>query len=459
MEQPSFNGLLSLALILLLVSCDLWNSQDKNPDQEYTSLLCVRKDGKFGFINEWGEEVIPCKYDQPSSFHEGWAALKKGDNWAYYDVRGHKVLDLGDRFTYCGQFHEGMALVSTTPLKDMLDIFQEFWDDLCPQLQFINKKGEVVLNVDNQWDVLCSYVDKIGFSDGLLKVVTETSEGKLSGFLNNKGELVMPFNNRHQRITQDLFSEGLVVAGKKIYDSTFQKSTVVHGYKDTSDNWVIPPIYAKALPFKYGAAVVWEQNPKRELSYWTYLIDKKGNRIFPSDIHTNERYVRDSLLAVFKPRLNEDRVEVFSSYGKSRRYALAKVDGTILSDFIYESLMPGKSDECLWIASLPDKKAYGALDDSLNLIFPFQFPSIANSFEDGLAVVYLTEDGKAKGVINSKGELVPLPDSSLNYQISGEIIYPNETGGFNYINRHGQPINLEGYEKAGIFQRLPLPDR
>ena len=40
-------------------------------------LARVKKDGKWGYMNKEGEEVIPCKYDSVLDFSEGLAIVKK----------------------------------------------------------------------------------------------------------------------------------------------------------------------------------------------------------------------------------------------------------------------------------------------------------------------------------------------------------------------------------------------
>lgn len=448
-----------ITLLTSLLSCQSLNSQEEaRSAQEYTSLLCVRKDGKFGYINEMGVEVIPCIYDQPSSFHEGWTALKKGKNWAYYNAKGEKVLDLGKRFTHCGQFHDGAAFVTTTPTKKMLSIYASFWDDLCGNLQFIDRKGEILFKIDNAWDTDCSYVNALGFSDGLLKITHESQDGKKIGFLDKRGQVKSAFTTRILSGIKTTFSEGLIVAGKKKLDPHTDKERSYYGYQDPSGEWIIPPIYLKALPFKNGVAVVWEENPKRKLSYRTYLVDKGGERVFPNDIETNERLLRDSLLAVYRPVLNEDDVEVFGAFGQYRRYALAKIDGTLITDFIYADLQPGTSGEDPWIASLPEKKSYGCLDDSGNLVLPYQFPNIYFPFEYGLAVVDLDDDEQGRAVINTHGDIIFPTDADANYEIGAGVISTYVEEKFSYFNRDGQAIDMEEYEPAGIFEYFSLEE-
>lgn len=52
-------------------------------------LLKVQINGKFGFINQRGEMIIPAEYEDAFCFHsEGFANVKKGDNWVKIDITG-----------------------------------------------------------------------------------------------------------------------------------------------------------------------------------------------------------------------------------------------------------------------------------------------------------------------------------------------------------------------------------
>ena len=67
----------------------------------------VQKDGKWGFVDEAGQCVIPCQYDEVGDFSEGLAAVKDAiqiDFYPYEATEGRRVL--------AGEYHDGMAFVS-----------------------------------------------------------------------------------------------------------------------------------------------------------------------------------------------------------------------------------------------------------------------------------------------------------------------------------------------------------
>jgi len=49
--------------------------------------------GRWGFIDRQGREVIPCRYDDATSFDEGVARVKLGGEWLTIDPSGRTVAD------------------------------------------------------------------------------------------------------------------------------------------------------------------------------------------------------------------------------------------------------------------------------------------------------------------------------------------------------------------------------
>jgi len=127
--------------------------------------------GKFGFIDTLGNEVIKCKYDYAKDFHEGYAAVYKGDfdkhgyptkgKWAYIDKTGTITIDY--KYKDAKDFHGGLA-----PVK------------YGKKYGYINKKAELVIQ--------CKYTDAESFSEDYAVVKCK----KLYGVINKKGNLITP---------------------------------------------------------------------------------------------------------------------------------------------------------------------------------------------------------------------------------------------------------------------------
>ena len=164
-------------------------------------LACVQLNGKCGFIDKTGKEVIECNYEDISFFHEGLARVRLNGEYCFIDKNGNKVIKC--KYDYVSDFHEGLAVVR-----------------LNGKYGFIDKTGKEVIE--------CKYGDTYDFHEGLAAV-------KLNGkwyYIDHKGNIVLRFNlTRTNKIsTGDLISsdsENL----KSILD-TIRKSDYVSSYYD-----------------------------------------------------------------------------------------------------------------------------------------------------------------------------------------------------------------------------------
>lgn len=71
------------------------------------------KDGKWGFINENNDDIIPYEYDEVHAFSDGLAAVRKGDLFGYIDYNNNVVIDF--QFVEAGSFSEGIAKYNNNP--------------------------------------------------------------------------------------------------------------------------------------------------------------------------------------------------------------------------------------------------------------------------------------------------------------------------------------------------------
>lgn len=81
---------------------------------DYRGTFCdeiakITKNGKYGWINENGEVIIPCIYDFAFDFSEGMASVKKDDKYGYIDKSGNVII--GFCYDFGGMFNDGMACV------------------------------------------------------------------------------------------------------------------------------------------------------------------------------------------------------------------------------------------------------------------------------------------------------------------------------------------------------------
>jgi len=81
--------------------------------------ISVTKNGKYGFLDLSGKEIIPFIYDDANSFHEGFASVCKNGKWGYIDKTGNEAIS--PNFDTVISFHNGLAKVSANGKWGLID--------------------------------------------------------------------------------------------------------------------------------------------------------------------------------------------------------------------------------------------------------------------------------------------------------------------------------------------------
>jgi hypothetical protein len=116
--------------------------------------------GKWGFINNMGEMVIPARFDRCSPFSEGFAPVIDGDKLGFIDMKGELIIAL-DSIQEVGFFSEGYCMV----MKDEL-------------YGYIDNTGKLVIPM--------KYQSASAFSDGLAIV----KENDTQMLIDKKGKII-----------------------------------------------------------------------------------------------------------------------------------------------------------------------------------------------------------------------------------------------------------------------------
>jgi len=96
-------------------------------DKEYTNDFFVTG-GKWGYINEVGKLIIPCKYDGADFFSDGFAVVDKIDKKGFIDKTGKEITPF--IYEFVNAYSEGLAAVGGgTPLR----------------FSYIDKTGKVII--------------------------------------------------------------------------------------------------------------------------------------------------------------------------------------------------------------------------------------------------------------------------------------------------------------------------
>ncbi|HEY9115116.1 MAG TPA: WG repeat-containing protein [Bacteroidales bacterium] len=220
-------------VIVTLVGCTDYHDSSEG-------LIGLKIEGKWGFLDKTGNEVIPFIYDYAGQFSEGLVSVVKGKKEMFIDKSGTIVLE-PKGVIVSGGFHDGMAKVEKKE-----------------KVGFINREGEIVIP--------CIYSIAYDFKDGYAVVQESGWNGKeyhtVSGLIDKTGAPITAFENglvdpetRH--------SDGLF----KAYNKEFIYSYVSITGEDYSDT------YAKSLLPKPEPVVykpLFTANPYDGHNYWQF---------------------------------------------------------------------------------------------------------------------------------------------------------------------------------------------
>lgn len=224
-------------------------------------LARVKLNGKYGFINKQGKEVIPLKYDfaqygvpftskDKNSNDETLLAVELNGKWGYINKTGKEIIPL--------------IYDDTENVKNHLEeIFGRLWILFKDGGEYGERLLKVKLN--DKWGFIAKtgkevipfkYDSSHSFSEGLAPVQLN----KKWGFINKAGEEIIPFKYDEAYP----FTDGL--AGVRVNGKL--------GFIDGSGNEVIPLKYEEGKPFFEELAAV-------KLNGKFGFIDKRGKEVIP----------------------------------------------------------------------------------------------------------------------------------------------------------------------------------
>lgn len=217
---------------------------------EGLAAMCFPGPGHYcravGFVDRNGEMAIAPHFKNANGFSEGLAYVETDEMRGFIDRNGKVVIRLAasQRLRMDG-FHEGRAIIFTPEGQE----------------GFIDRTGKVVV------EPRYSFISP--FSEGLAAVISGDPRQAKYGFINPKGETVIPprFEAR--------IDPGWPYAGGNVHLSRFSEGLAcvrvreLYGYINKKGEFVIPPKFALAGDFSEGLASAVENG---KVGY----IDKRG---------------------------------------------------------------------------------------------------------------------------------------------------------------------------------------
>ena len=178
-------------------------------------LAHVRKDSKSGFIDQTGQEVIPCIYGSARDFSDGLAWVSKDGKSGFIDKTGQEVLfPLQRDYNYVGDFSEGLAVVSiknpdgSTTISLSTEsgiIFNNILGEY--KYGYMDKTGKEVIP--------CEYYAATDFSNGLAKVWTDLWRSSSRAIIDKSGKEVTAFSQCAWPLELNSLSDGFYACGDK----------------------------------------------------------------------------------------------------------------------------------------------------------------------------------------------------------------------------------------------------
>jgi len=210
----------------------------------HDGLAAVIKDGKYGYINGKGEEVIPVQYE----FHD-----------ISDSAEGYEELTIRN-------FSDGMVAVAKFTIDDELGI-------PIPKWGFMDKKGNIIIPFQ--------YANVGDFSEGICAV----DEG---AYIDKEGNLIFTKDNS---LTNDFHSGLALIKNWKDYSYIFV---------DKKGNDVIDcSFYSRVEDFHDGLAYVEKKDDEGNITYKGF-IDTKGKEVIDCTEYDNVNSFNDGLASVCK---------------------------------------------------------------------------------------------------------------------------------------------------------------
>lgn len=313
----------------------------------------IVSNGKYGFVNRAGDEIIPPIYEKALNFSNGYAEIKCNEKWGVIDTYGKEVI-------------------------------KAEYEDIEPSdfnLVAVSKNGKWgYLNMSGEKITKFEFDDADGFEDYDLTVV---EKNELCGLINTDGKIVLPIK----------YDELDIVESKDGIDYSFMN--LVRASKN--EKYGIVDLKNKTIvPFKYD-----------------YLDFTEANGLIVAEIGNKRGYINKKGQVIIDFKYDEaidfcDGVGLVRMNGK---WGGVNINGEVVIPFMYESIkeVPYGNNNGLFTMKLNGK--WGCVNAIGHVKIPFIYDEF-NYFRAGRVRV---KQGNYEFIINEKGKKVS--ESHPNNQI------------------------------------------
>ena len=400
-------------------------------------FLPVKENNKWGFINEFGEEMIKPEFEEASLFSEGLAAVSVNGKYGYVNKSGKKTIDF--MFLDAEPFINGSAIVKKDSVYGLINKNGEFI--IQPQYQelseanddkymavrndnsgYLHKNGDSLtgfifdlagdfkngyaiinkaekyglINTNGHYSIEPKYAELVFIGNELLKAL---SENEAWGILNVMGDTILPFS---YDAIGEFHEQKALVAKKEKCGFVNEQGTIMIPLKYSYSSFMLSNV-----KFHNGFALL-----KQKLK--SVLIDTTGKTISFSGV---EDYSRPS--------------EGFVPIRKNKKWGYADINGKIRIPCTFESAEPFNNG----FAIISQSKQEGIIDTS-GIIFIFPLYEHVKVMEKSILV-----RSKGKSGLLTLGGILLLPCLYDKIEfLSPTIAKATDEKGLIYINLNNGKI-------------------
>lgn len=214
-------ALMIIAIVVIIGGVAVW--QHLSDKKEKYLAVVKNQEGKYGYINDVGKEVIPCNYDLATDFCKtGYArvAIKKDDEWKWgvIDDTGREILPCQYDNADCGSANNLLAVGKND--EEIVDgVYLLKWGA-------VNQSGKQI--IPYKYDYLLCFAE-----NGL----AAACEGENWGYIDENDNVVIPFQYTW---ATNFNSKGIAAVQKNIDTHSNGETIEKYGCIDENGNEIIP---------------------------------------------------------------------------------------------------------------------------------------------------------------------------------------------------------------------------
>lgn len=420
-------------------------------------LAVVRQNGQWGYVDVWGNVVVPLEYDGAEAFQEGTGRVRKGPFYGFVNALGEEVIE--PKYTVASPFSDGLSAVMFDGKMGAIDV--EGNVKIAFEYDYLSgfREGFAVFGNHGYYGFLDTSGKKV-FGDRAFRYAEPFHSGlALVQDLADTFYFIDP-KGRVQIIGYDSvepFIEGFAIASrggnKLILDRTGRNVTgATYDIAEDLENGYIAfhtGVYAGVFEKKTGK--VWFQHRFSMLqppSEGILLAVEDGRYVFLKEDWT--RAIRISFS--YAESFHDGRALV----AQNERYGFIDTTGNVVIPAVYEEARSFEDG----LAVVRIGKYFGAIDKTGNMIIPMEYGYIGR-FENGIAVA--KRDGRYQILYNPLmiGMGVSAVSSRDELRVNGNSVMAKayKIGGYNYFKLRDIAAALGATNKAFSVEYSPETKR